>query len=43
MTSLLFVVRTVLVAIRGFMPTKGGGAIGSLDYTTDERQKLARK
>ena len=37
------VVRTVLVAICGFMPTRGGGAIGALDYTTEERQKLARK
>lgn len=36
-------IRTVLVAICGFMPTKGGGAIGALDYTTEERQKLARK
>ncbi|XP_062511615.1 ubiquitin-conjugating enzyme E2 J1-like [Corticium candelabrum] len=36
-------IRTVLVAISGFMPTKGGGAIGALDYTTEERQKLAKK
>ncbi|XP_041462991.1 ubiquitin-conjugating enzyme E2 J1-like [Lytechinus variegatus] len=36
-------IRTVLLAIIGFMPTKGEGAIGSLDYTPDERKVLARK
>ena len=25
------------------MPTKGAGAIGALDYTADERKKLAVK
>lgn len=25
------------------MPTKPGGTIGSLDYTADERQQLAKK
>ncbi|XP_019620207.1 PREDICTED: ubiquitin-conjugating enzyme E2 J1-like [Branchiostoma belcheri] len=36
-------IRTVLLAIIGFMPTKGAGAIGSLDYTPEERKILARK
>lgn len=43
---LLFVslpVRTALIAIIGFMPTKGEGAIGSLDYTPEERKALAKK
>ncbi|KAJ8397624.1 hypothetical protein AAFF_G00436230 [Aldrovandia affinis] len=29
--------------IIGFMPTKGEGAIGSLDYTPEERRALAKK
>ncbi|XP_041109637.1 ubiquitin-conjugating enzyme E2 J1 isoform X2 [Polyodon spathula] len=36
-------IRTALIAIIGFMPTKGEGAIGSLDYTPEERKALARK
>ena len=36
-------IRTVLLAIIGFMPSKGGGAIGALDYTGEERKILARK
>lgn len=36
-------VRTALLAIIGFMPTHGNGAIGSLDYTADERKALAKK
>lgn len=36
-------IRTVLLAIIGFMPSKGGGAIGALDYTTEERKVLAKK
>lgn len=36
-------IRTALLAIIGFMPTPGLGAIGSLDYTTDERRSLAKK
>lgn len=36
-------IRTALLAIIGFMPTQGLGAIGSLDYTEDERRKLARQ
>lgn len=35
--------RTALLAIIGFMPTHGNGAIGSLDYTADERKALAKK
>jgi len=38
-----FLVRTALLAIIGFMPTHGNGAIGSLDYTADERKALAKK
>jgi len=34
-------IRTVLLALIGFMPTKGGGAIGALDYTPQERKVLA--
>lgn len=41
--SVHVLVRTVLLAIIGFMPSKGGGAIGALDYTSDERKILARK
>lgn len=41
--SVLFVVRTALLAIIGFMPTHGGGAIGSLDYPTEERKKLVKR
>ncbi|KAH0622143.1 hypothetical protein JD844_024175 [Phrynosoma platyrhinos] len=36
-------IRTALLAIIGFMPTKGEGAIGSLDYTPEERRTLAKK
>ncbi|XP_028409977.1 ubiquitin-conjugating enzyme E2 J1-like [Dendronephthya gigantea] len=36
-------IRTVLLAIIGFMPSKGGGAIGALDYTSEERRILAKK
>lgn len=36
-------IRTAILAIIGFMPTKGEGAIGALDYTTEERQTLAKK
>ncbi|XP_072264733.1 ubiquitin-conjugating enzyme E2 J1 [Pyxicephalus adspersus] len=36
-------IRTALLAIIGFMPTKGEGAIGSLDYTPEERKSLAKK
>ncbi|XP_060076224.1 mucin-2-like [Ylistrum balloti] len=36
-------IRTALLAIIGFMPTHGAGAIGSLDYSKEERVKLAKK
>ncbi|KAK6169246.1 hypothetical protein SNE40_020331 [Patella caerulea] len=36
-------IRTALLAIIGFMPTHGAGAIGSLDYTPEERKVLAKK
>uniref|UniRef100_A0A8C5PWF2 UBC core domain-containing protein n=1 Tax=Leptobrachium leishanense TaxID=445787 RepID=A0A8C5PWF2_9ANUR len=36
-------IRTALLAIIGFMPTKGEGAIDSLDYTPEERKTLAKK
>jgi len=34
-------IRTALLALIGFMPTHGNGAIGSLDYTDEERKRLA--
>lgn len=36
-------IRTVLLALIGFMPTPGGGAIGALDHTPEERKVMARK
>jgi hypothetical protein len=36
-------VRTALVALIAFMPTKPDGALGSLDYTKEERRTLAIK
>ncbi|KAJ8315744.1 hypothetical protein KUTeg_007894 [Tegillarca granosa] len=36
-------IRTALLAIIGFMPSHGGGAIGSLDYPSDERKRLAKR
>nr|CAB3267443.1 ubiquitin-conjugating enzyme E2 J1-like [Phallusia mammillata] len=36
-------IRTAILAIIGFMPTKGEGAIGALDYTPEERKKLAKQ
>ncbi len=36
-------IRTVLTAIIGFMPSAGGGAIGSIDYSTETRQKMAKE
>jgi len=32
-----------MLAIIGFMPTHGAGALGSLDYTPDERKVLAKR
>ncbi|UJR27721.1 hypothetical protein I4U23_008998 [Adineta vaga] len=36
-------VRTALLAIIGFMETPGEGALGSLDYSPEERKILAKK
>ncbi|KAI1301812.1 Ubiquitin-conjugating enzyme E2 J1 [Halotydeus destructor] len=36
-------IRTALLAIIGFMPTQGLGAIGSLDYPSEDRKELAIK
>jgi ubiquitin-conjugating enzyme E2 J1 len=36
-------VRTALLAIIGFMETPGEGALGSLDYTPEERKSLAKR
>jgi ubiquitin-conjugating enzyme E2 J1 len=36
-------IRTVLVALISFMPTKADGAIGAIDYSPEERRKLAKK
>ncbi|XP_053979674.1 ubiquitin-conjugating enzyme E2 J1-like isoform X1 [Hylaeus anthracinus] len=36
-------IRTALLALIAFMPTPGNGSIGSLDYSKEERQKLAKK
>lgn len=35
-------VRTVLLALIGFMPTEGGGAIGSVDMPSADRRRLAQ-
>ncbi|ELR15179.1 Ubiquitinconjugating enzyme subfamily protein [Acanthamoeba castellanii str. Neff] len=34
---------STLVALIGFLPTPGEGALGALDYSADERRALARK
>ncbi|KAG2197902.1 hypothetical protein INT46_003209 [Mucor plumbeus] len=36
-------IRTVLLAVIGFFPTEARGAIGGLDYTKEERRRLAKK
>lgn len=36
-------IRTALLALIAFMPTPAAGTIGSLDYTPEERQILAKK
>ncbi|RZC42654.1 ubiquitin-conjugating enzyme E2 J1-like [Asbolus verrucosus] len=36
-------IRTALLALIAFMPTPAAGTIGSLDYTPEERQQLAKK
>ncbi|MQL98764.1 hypothetical protein Taro_031479 [Colocasia esculenta] len=40
-TSFSFSVRTALVALIAFMPTNPDGALGSLEYTKEERRALA--
>lgn len=35
-------VRLILEALISFLPTKGDGAIGALDWTSEERKRLAR-
>ena len=34
--------RTVLIALIGFLPSKGEGAIAALDCSADERKRLAK-
>lgn len=36
-------IRTALLALIGFMPSHGGGAIGSLDYSAEERKALSKQ
>lgn len=36
-------VRTMLEAIISFFPSDGAGAIGALDWTEEERKKLAKE
>ena len=36
-------VRTALLAVRAFMPTPADGAVGSLEFTADERRALAAR
>ncbi|KAJ3102349.1 hypothetical protein HDU97_000630 [Phlyctochytrium planicorne] len=36
-------IRSALTALISFFPTPGNGAIGALDYTEEERKKLAKK
>eukprot|EP01122_Echinamoeba_exundans_P012990 TRINITY_DN5593_c0_g1_i1.p1 TRINITY_DN5593_c0_g1~~TRINITY_DN5593_c0_g1_i1.p1 ORF type:complete len:331 (-),score=58.67 TRINITY_DN5593_c0_g1_i1:90-1082(-) len=36
-------IRTVLLALIAFLPTKGDGALASLDWPPEERKKLAKK
>lgn len=36
-------IRTALLALIAFMPTPGNATIGSLDYSAEERQKLAKR
>lgn len=41
--SMALKVRTALLALIAFMPTKPNGALGSLEYTKEERRALAIK
>jgi len=36
-------IRLILEALISFLPTKGDGAIGALDWTVDERKRLAKQ
>lgn len=36
-------IRLILEALISFLPTDGDGAIGALNYTSDERKKLAKR
>jgi len=36
-------IRLILEALISFLPSKGDGAIGALDWTSEERKKLAKK
>ncbi|RYH15797.1 hypothetical protein EON65_31120 [archaeon] len=36
-------VRTMLEALISFLPSEGAGAIGALDWSVSERQRLARE
>lgn len=36
-------IRTAILALIAFMPIPSSGTIGSLDYTAEERQVLAKK
>eukprot|EP01083_Nonionella_stella_P240207 839938_1 len=36
-------IRLILEALVSFLPTKGDGAIGALDWSSEERKKLAKK
>lgn len=35
-------IRTMLEALISFLPTEGGGAIGAIDWSKEERQRLAK-
>lgn len=37
----MFLVRTALLALIGFMPSHSAGAVGSLEVSAVERKKLA--
>ena len=36
-------IRLILEALISFLPTPADGALGALDWTSEERKKLARK
>ena len=39
----VYLVRTMLLALIGFMPTSGLGTIGSLECSPEERRRLAKR